>query len=184
MARAVEGRHGWNGWNGWSRHITDISPPPQTLAALIVAASTLLLVYVVCGEKFNFIALLAGVPLGISPYFLENISYKFDAPYMAMSIFFSIFPFIFSESRKAFVFRSITSLLIMRVTCQDSFGIHILLTLTLCWQDWDRLRRSNKKVCALAAFSFCSAMIFFRLVLWLLSQAPAFQRPLANPFPP
>jgi hypothetical protein len=177
LARAVEGYHGWN---GWSRHLadilstfihadpnlTDISPLPQMLAALIIGAGTVLLVYILCDGKFPFAALLAGVSLGLSPYFLENISYKFDAPYMALSIFFSIFPFLFTNSKKAFVFSSIVSLLIMCMTYQASSGIYMLLTMLFCYQDWAYGRKTIGELLARAApavGSFCFAMIFFRL---------------------
>jgi hypothetical protein len=178
LARAVEGYHGWN---GWSRHIadilstfihadpnlTDISPLPQALAALIIGASTVLLVYILCSGDFPFMALVAGISLGLSPYFMENISYKFDAPYMALSIFFSIVPFIFTGSKKAFTGSSIVSLLIMCMTYQASFGIYILLALALCFMDWNYKRKSNRELLlcvASAAGSFCFAMLFFRLI--------------------
>jgi hypothetical protein len=188
LARAVEGYHGWN---GWSRHIadilstfihadpnlTDISPLPQILAALITGASTVLLVHIFCNGNFSLTALLAGISLGLFPYFLETISYKFDAPYMALSVFFSIVPFVFIDSKKAFIFSSITSLLIMCMTYQASSGIYIVVTLLLCYRDWNYKRKSVTEIllCAgYAAGSFCVAMIFFRLVFMLPGSGSGF----------
>ncbi|MDR1216685.1 MAG: glucosyltransferase domain-containing protein [Treponema sp.] len=188
LARAIEGYHGWN---GWSRHLadilstfihadpnlTDISPLPQILAALITSAGTVLLVYILCGGSLYFAALLAGVALGLSPYFLENISYKFDAPYMALSVFFSVLPFIFVGSRKTFVFYSILSLLIMCMTYQASSGIYIVVTLLLCYQDWNHRRKTIREILlfvAAAAFSFCFSMVFFRVVFMVPSSGSGF----------
>lgn len=39
----------------------------------------------------------AVVPLGLSPWFLECFSYKFDSPYMALSVLASVIPFIFGR---------------------------------------------------------------------------------------
>jgi hypothetical protein len=195
LARAVEGYHGWN---SWSRHLadilstfihadpnlTDISPLPQILAALIVGACTVLIVYILCSGEFTFTVLLAAISLGLSPYFLENISYKFDAPYMAISIFFSIFPFIFTGSKKAFLFFSIASLLIMCMTYQASSGIYMLLTLMLCYQDWNYQRKPIREIFSFAlyaVFSFCFSMIFFRLVFMVPSSGSGLSTEMLTP---
>jgi hypothetical protein len=195
LARAVDGYHGWN---GWSRHIadilstfihgdsnlTDISPLPQMLAALIAGAATILLVFILCGGEFPFAALLAGISLGLFPYFLENMSYKFDAPYMALSVFFSILPFVFIDSKKAFVSSSIASLLIMCMTYQASSGIYIVLALTLCFRDWNWRRKPGRALFWDAAFevgSFCFAMLFFRLVFMLPSSGSGLSTDALSP---
>jgi hypothetical protein len=178
ISRAIEGYHGWN---GWSRHIadilstfihadsnlTDISPLPQLLAMFIVAAGSVLLVYILCDGKITLLTVLAGIPIGLSPYFLENISYKFDAPYMALSVFAGIVPFLFIKSKRAFVFSSIVSLLVMCMTYQASSGIYIMITIMLCFQDWNGRRKTNREIIGFAGsalFSFCFALIFFRLI--------------------
>jgi hypothetical protein len=186
LARATEGYHGWNGWSRRladilstfihaDPNLTDISPLPQMLAALILGASTVLIVYVLCDRTVPFAALFAGVSLGLFPYFLENISYKFDAPYMALSIFFSIFPFIFTGQRKVFIFSSVVSLLIMCMTYHASSGIYILLTLLLCFQDWNGKRKAVREMLlfvGMATGSFCFSMIFFRLVFMVPGFGP------------
>jgi hypothetical protein len=201
LDRAIEGYHGWN---GWSRHLadilsifihadtnlTDISPLPQMLAALIIGACTVLLVYILQDmrmlqdRELSFAALIAGIPLGLSPYFLENISYKFDAPYMALSIFFSILPFIFTGTKKAFVFSSIISLLIMCMTYQASSGIYIILTLLLCFRDWNYKGKTIGEIlsfAASAAFSFCFSMIFFRIIFMVPSFGSGFSTEMLAP---
>jgi hypothetical protein len=188
LARAIEGYHGWN---GWSRHLadilstfihgdpnlTDISPLPQILAAFIAGAGTVLLAYILCGGDLSFTTLLAGLSLGLSPYFLENVSYKFDAPYMALSVVFSVLPFVFAGPTKAFVFCSISSLLAMCMTYQASSGIYIALTLLICFRDWNERRRTNREIllfAVAAALSFCCSMIFFRLVFMVPSSGSGF----------
>jgi len=99
----------FRGWIAMSRYVaeflsvfihadarlTDISPLPQLLAVFILAISSVLLVYVLNDSKITIAGLLASIPVGLSPYMLECLSYKFDAPYMALSVLASIVPFLF-----------------------------------------------------------------------------------------
>ena len=116
--RAVESIF-WQ-WFGWSRYVsvfssfivhadinlTDISPLPQLIAIFILSVSSLILVYVIGKKKITIVRLLASIPLGLSPFILENLSYKFDPPYNALSILACIVPFLFIARKKAFLFVS------------------------------------------------------------------------------
>jgi hypothetical protein len=181
IARAVEGYHGWNSWSrhlsdilstfiNADPHLTDISPLPQIIAALLLACSSVLLVYIIGDRKNKRItlpALLASIPVGLSPYFLENMSYKFDAPYMGLSVLFSVIPFLFIESKRAFIFSSIVSLLVMCMTYQASSGVYLLITMLLSFHDWNQGRKTGGEIAAFAgsaAISFCGAMVIFRLL--------------------
>ena len=171
---------GYRGWLGWSRYISefssifihgdyilsDISPLPQLIAILILAFSSVLPVYILNDNKIKIIGLLAVIPLGLSPYILECLSYKFDAPYMALSVFASIVPFLFLSRKKAFVFCSVICLLVMCMTYQAASGIYLLLTLILGFIDWNGKRKTNREVFLFlgwAALSFCIAMAIFKL---------------------
>jgi len=174
---------GFRGWNGWSRHLNDflstfihvdffladISPLPQFLAILLMAFSSVLLVYIITG-KITCFTIIASIPLFLTPYFLENFSYKFDAPYMALSVFSSVVPFLFITARKAFIFTSIISLLVMCLTYQASSGIYILIVITLCFLDFNCKRKSIKDIfifIGIAAASYIFSMIFFRLFFFV-----------------
>ena len=176
--RAVRGYHGWN---GWSRHLSDIlstfihadtnladiSPLPQILAVFITAAAAAALAYILSEGKPTAARLLAALPLGLSPYFLENYSYKFDAPYMALSVLLSVLPFLFVKTKKAFVFVSIISLLGMCMTYQASSGIYLMIAAALAFVDWNYHKKAGKELFVFAARSFGSfviALVFFRLV--------------------
>jgi len=173
---------GAGGWYDWSRYvsevlhvfihgdsnITDISPLPQLLAIPILALCSVLLVYTLNNKKITITGLLASVPLGLSPYILECLSYKYDAAYMALSIFASIVPFLFLSRKKAFVFCSIISLLVMCMTYQVSSGIYLLIALVLCFNDWNSKRKTNREIILFlgrAVLSFCIAMAVFKFFL-------------------
>lgn len=100
---------GYRGFHYFSRYIaefgsiflhgdaqlTDISPLPQLLAVGIMAISGTIVMHVITGkDSFTWVEYIAMVPLCLSPYFLECISYRFDAPYMAISILSSVVPLL------------------------------------------------------------------------------------------
>jgi hypothetical protein len=147
--------------------IADLSPLTQILAITILSVSSVLFVYVLCDRKIKTIALLASIPLGLSPYILENLSYKFDAPYMMLSILFSIIPFLFVESRRCFVVISIISLMLMCLTYQASSGIYLLITLYLCYHQWNNNKKTLKQTGVFfltSAVSYVCALMAYRLL--------------------
>jgi len=191
---------GYRSWYEWSRYIseilsilihgdtnmTDISPLPQLLAIVIMAVSSVLLVYIIGNGKINAIRLLASVPLGFSPYFLDCISYKFDAPYMALSILAGIVPFLFMMRKKAFLCCSIVSLLIMCMTYQAASGIYILIVIFLSFQDWNTRKKTDKELLSflgMATFAFCFAILFFKFFLLVPEYAAHNTYATTNVFP-
>jgi hypothetical protein len=178
MGRTIEG---YKGWSGWSRYITDflsmivhadytltdISPLPQLLGVLLAAVSSVLLVYILGGRKITAPALVASIPVCLSPYFLECLSYKFDSPYMALSVLVSIIPFLFAESSITFIAISVFSLLAMCMTYQSSSGIYLLLVIAISFRHWNAKERSSREIAffALRAMgTYVITLIAFRLL--------------------
>lgn len=149
----MRGYHGIGGWDNYGRYIsnilscvihgdtylTDVSPLPQVLAALLMAAAAVIVWYIFSEDKrFNFGNLAALVPLGLSPYFLQCFSYKYDAPYMALSVLVSVAPLLFWKYGywKFFCGAAIGSLA-MCLTYQASSGIFPMLVAMICFIKWN-----------------------------------------------
>ena len=143
--------HGRGEWGYFSRYISDflaqamggtlgglsdISPLMQIVAALIMSLSGIILVYVLCDKKVTVGKALLTVPLGLSPWFLQCMSYKFDAVFMALSVLASIAPFLLMKNRKKFMVGSMVGLLIMCMTYQASSGIYIVVAIFVALKDW------------------------------------------------
>jgi len=179
LARAIRGFRGWHDWSRYvsefssifvhgDTHLTDISPLPQLLAILILSVSSVLLVYVTGNKKITTVRLLASIPLGLSPFFLECLIFKFDAPYMALSILVSIVPFLFISRKKAFLFCSIACLLMMWTTYQAASGVYLMIVLILCFQDWNSRKKSSKEILVFlgqVALAFGLALLLFKFFL-------------------
>lgn len=144
---------GYQGWNDFSRilssilsvfihagsYLTDISPLPQMIAIVILAASGVLLLRIIYDRsQFSVWELIALVPFGLNPYFLECLSYKYDAPYMALSVMGSILPLCFRRKKWCtYVCASIIGSLVVCTTYQAATGIFPMLVIVLALRMWD-----------------------------------------------
>lgn len=176
---------GYAGWSNFSRYtssflstvihgdtyLTDISPLTQLLAVVILALSSAILLYILMEKKtFSIWGIIAVLPLGLSPYFLECISYKYDSPYMALSILASIFPFILYSS--GYIFYSIASFIgtiIMCTTYQAASGIYPMIVVLLCFIFWSKGKQIKDifKLLIVSVLSYGIGMLFFRVFLML-----------------
>lgn len=120
-----------------SKNVSDISPFTTILAIAIMAITSVLLLKIILKEKkIKWYHIVAALPIGMNPYFLECYSYKFDAPYMALSILFAILPFTLYKSKKeckniAFIIASIIFTFLMSASYQASSGIFPMVTVIL-----------------------------------------------------
>lgn len=70
--------------------------------------------------------------VGFNPWFLQNLSFRFDSPYMSLSLLFSVLPFLFWNKNKVlFLVVSILSIFLMCNTYQASSGIYVVMVLAL-----------------------------------------------------
>ncbi len=148
--------------------VSDISPLPQLLAAFLLAIAGTIVLYLFHGDQSRRIRFLpAVVTLGINPYFLECLSYKFDAPYMALSVLLSVLPFLFIKKKRNYLLFSVLSLLAMYTTYQASSGIYPMLALLLFFRRWNRKedRREAARFLLQSVVSYILATGLFRLLM-------------------
>ncbi len=150
MGRAFAGYRGWSNFSRYlssalsifihtDKYLTDISPIPQLLAILLLSISVVSVLYIVTNrKKFTFMEYLTSIFLGLNPYFLECLSYKYDAPYMALSVLASILPLLFYNKKKLiYGFSCFLSAIIVCTTYQVSCGILPMFVLFLSLTRWN-----------------------------------------------
>lgn len=179
LARAVEGYQGWDNFSRFastgmstllhtSEHLTDISPLTQLLAVLILALASTIILQIFSDGKMSLFHIFAVLPLGISPYFLECISYKFDSPYMAMSILAMVFPFVFMRvSLPLYAAASIAGTVLMCTTYQAASGIYPMLVIAVSYAMWsrrDELKRVFRFI-SVSAAAYLSGLLMYRLFI-------------------
>jgi hypothetical protein len=105
LGRALIGRSGWDATGRpltnllmrmlqcYDHAMVDISPLPQIGAIAILAWIGVLIArrYAIGSP---WLAALVAFPLGAQPYYLENLSYKFDALSMSLALLFALLPIL------------------------------------------------------------------------------------------
>jgi hypothetical protein len=176
LRRAVTGYHRWKGWSRYVPQflstvlhadpiLSDISPFTQILAIAITTVNSLLLIYIF-EIKISVKSLIASLSIGLVPYFLENLSYKFDSPYMALSVLFPLLPFIFIKLYKTYILMSVVCLLLMCATYQASSGIYVIVVLFLAFKFWLYKEKKFRDILTFLGTSilcYCVSLLLFKL---------------------
>lgn len=172
---------GHKAWVGWSRYVSeilavflhtnffinDISPLTQLWTIIVLTVTSFLLAYIVTEKQLTKLSVAVSTTAGLSIYFLANFSYKYDCPYMALSMLFGILPFLFVEKKIDFIFVSFISLILVCTSYQAANGIYIILAIFTAFKMWLK----NRKFSEIAVFAGISiacyvvALVFFRLFL-------------------
>lgn len=179
LLRTLEGHANW----GFSRYLsnflsqflhgdsylTEISPLTQVLAVVITALSCSIAIYGITGKKdFHFWHIWAAIPMALSPYYLECLSYKYDSPYMALSVLFSLLPMLFASRNAIFYVSSIILCMLgMCTSYQASSGIFPMFVIVVGIRRWvnGEQTKDTLKFFALSAFGYLLGLLFFQKVL-------------------
>ena len=170
----------------FGNHLTDISPLPQLIAVVILAVSSVIILYVMTGKtKFNLWEYAAVIPLGLSPYFLECISYKYDSPYMALSILGGVLPLFFLKyGYLVYFLMSFAGILIVCNTYQAATGIFPLFVMFMALKRWNE-KESEKEIGKFVGTSilgYVTGLLFYRSFImvpinsYISSDVPALNR--------
>ena len=172
---------GYTEWEYYSRHLmvlsayflhadtylTDISPLPQMLAAVFIAMAGTVSIHTITGKKdFSVWYLIAAVPMGLSPYFLECFSYKYDSAVMALSVLLSVLPLLAASGPAwKYALYSILCTMGMCMSYQASAGIYPIIVILICFRRWldGESLKSVFRFALLSAGSYLIGMMIFRL---------------------
>ena len=148
--------------------VVDLSPITQLFAIAFLVLGGMILNFTI-RKKIDYIGVLAAIPLGLSPHFLENLSYKFDSLSMSFSVLCCIVPFLFRENKIAFFISSVVCLLLMYCSYQASNGIYIIISLYITVSLYFIHKHSLKKAISfllLCIVAFCIASLIYKL--WIV----------------
>lgn len=129
-----------------SKRLMDIAPLTQFIGIFNLSLASFFVIKIFNKEKFSIFACLISITLGICPYFLANFSFRYDCPYMTLSILASIIPFLYFNDKKTFTFTSIICLLIMCTTYQASSGIYIIMSILCVMYRWFLDKENFKEI--------------------------------------
>ncbi|HEM2808815.1 TPA: glucosyltransferase domain-containing protein [Streptococcus suis] len=113
-------------------HLTDLGLTTFILSAVFLGIISSLIVYFISeNPKMTWGAACASLFIGLNPFSLELLSFRFDTPYMMLSILVSILPFLWKEKKILYGLSSILGIFLMYNSYQASSGIYIIFVLFL-----------------------------------------------------
>jgi hypothetical protein len=178
LKRALVGRAGWDS-NGrplttlvmrmlqsYDHAMVDISPLPQ-----IGAVALLAWIGVLMARRYSigssWMAALVAFPLGAQPFFLENLSYKFDALSMSLAMLLAVLPlFQLKEGRRAW-WLGVLALWGSLCFYQPAINVYLVFVLV----EWVSLQQQQAQPSQLARKSFSrfvqvgTAMLLYYLIV-------------------
>lgn len=150
-------------------YLTDISPLPQLVAVLLISLSAVIILYIVTGRcQYTVSEYIAMIPLGLSPYFLECLSYKYDSPYMALSVLAAVIPVVFiKRGHYCYFFSIFVCTLVLCMSYQAASGIFPMLVILLALIQWNHKveLQSILRFVLISAGGYLAGMLFFVLLL-------------------
>lgn len=191
MGRSWLGYRGWDDFARWmsyngsvlfgfSRYLTDISPLTQILAIFFLSLSCNIIIFDVYEKKeCSIFDVIAALSIGFYPYFLECISYRFDSPFIALSILFSLLPFIFKGKR--YIFSVIICVAGMLMTYQAASGIYPVVVVAVMMHKLGEAT-TNNEIKEVVAFFLKSILgytvgliIYFLGIMKIFPPSPAYR---------
>lgn len=128
------------------------------LSIVTMCIASIIVINLISDNKDNvLLKVISVIPLGISPYFLQCLSYKYDCFYMAISILVSVFPLIFyKEKTLIYSLTVMISTIFMCITYQASSGIFLVMVLILGLKMWN----NNERIIVILKFLFISVISY------------------------
>ena len=165
-------------------YLADAAPLPQLLAMALMAVSGVLILYTVFDRTaFSWWELAAVMCVGLNPYFLGCVSFRFDAPYMALSVLASVVPLLYRSRRPAaYILSSLLGILAVCTSYQAAAGIFPVLVIAIALRMWNRRQpwRETVGFVLQSAAGWGLGLLFFKLVIMI----PADAGYVANSLPP
>src|SRR5262249_23791191 len=161
----------------WTNNVlVDTGPLFQILSVAILAFIAALLCVRMFNERINYGAALVVFPIIGSPFFLENLSYRFDSLPMSLAVAFAIFAAINLKNKKLDVIVGslclTTAFGLYQVSVNVFIGTSALLILADRWAGADKAAALRLFLSNAAKF----AIACFVSKIFLLTAYPAFDR--------
>lgn len=147
-------------FNQW---ISPIFPYTQILAALITCLAGIISVKAIFKKNENVYFL--SLVLLTSPFYLENLSYKFDSLSMSLSIFLSVLPILY-VGKRYFIPVSVISLTLSLAMYQTSSMVYF--SIILCYFIYRESDLSLREFIRISFSAFVSFLISYFVYLLIL----------------
>lgn len=149
--------------------VNDTSPLNQIITMLLMAISFSIIVITIFPEKAKSKwVYIAAVPFALSPYFLENISYKIECIIHGVSVLLSVMPLLFVNKKK-YVYTLITTvcIVLLCITYQGATGIFPVIVVfyaAVCINRGDKIKETMSYA-LFSAIGYGLGLIIFKTLI-------------------
>lgn len=156
-------------WVSGNKIVADLSPWNQIITMLLMAISFSIVVVMLFPEKSNTKWIyLAAVPFALSPYFLENISYKIECIVHGVTVLVSVMPFTFVNKKKyIYTLVTVICMILACITYQGGTGVFpviVVVYAAVCVNNGKKIKEVLGFVMS-SAVGYISGLAVFRLFL-------------------
>lgn len=176
LGRSIVGYSGWSSDGrpvadmvmealGFGLPLTDISPIPLILSIATLSLSCTLLAKS-AGFKSKAAAVISLFPIIANPFFLSNLSYKFDSLTMSLAVLFSCIPFAF-RGLKSLPKVALTTACIVISLClyQAASNAFVILAVSFLILDYHKNKSCLQVLIANAASFTIAYTIYLKLIV-------------------
>lgn len=147
-------------------HMTDLGLTTFLVSIIFLSLTSFVVVYVFSeGKKLSIISVISSTLIGLNPWFLEALSFRFDNPFMTFSLLISVLPFLFWKKHiKLYAISSVLAIYLMCNSYQASSGLYILMVMSLSFVELvqgKKVLETLKKVSVSAIYYFLGLLIYF-----------------------
>lgn len=149
--------------------VFDTSPLNQILTMICMAIAYAIVVWSIDEKKLKSNWMILGsIPFALSPYFLENISYKIESVIHGVAVLLSVLPLVREKKRDfKFIILSAICTVMVAITYQGTLGVYPLVIVFILANEWNK--GTDYKLMARLAISsvvgYCSGLLVFKLFL-------------------
>jgi len=147
--RRLTGFTAWGPWDGrWGsewvgralnagRPIVDIGVTSFLITGLIMALACAMIIWALVGRSANWITWLVALSVGLNPWILNALAFRFDGPFMALSVLAAVSSVLFYRSPPLTAFVAYLALTFLTANFfQSSIGLILTLLMTRVLLDW------------------------------------------------
>lgn len=153
--------------------LPQIAPLPQFISLALLLIGTIELSIALTGQ-ISFFSLITSSLIFVTPFFIGNFSYQYDAPYMTLAIDCVIFPFVLLsiDKKKSFCINSVIFLIAACMLYQAAINVYLVLSGFIFWKKF--ISKTDEK-----SFSFLGYAVL-ALIIVLVSYKCVFSFPIEN----
>ena len=159
-------------------YINDIAPLTQIAALAVLSLASFALAFALTGGAVTRTAAVASALVGLCPHFVQNMSFKFDSPYMALSVLFAVVPFLFADDAPTFCATSFVCLVLVCSSYQAANSVYLVLAIFLVFK---RLNESGNargaaRLALASALCYALTLAFFKAFIMIPTEATIDER--------